>query len=39
MAECYLQLRQKEEAVKILAAFQRRGIKNGQINDMMNSLR
>ncbi|HTH14669.1 MAG TPA: tetratricopeptide repeat protein, partial [Spirochaetia bacterium] len=39
MAECYLALRQKDEAVKILTAFQRRGIKNAPINDMLNRLR
>jgi len=39
MAECHLALRQKDEAVKVLSSFQRRGIKNVQINEMMNRLR
>jgi len=39
MAECYLALKQRDEAVKVLSAFQRRGIKNTQINDLMNRIR
>jgi len=39
IAECHLALKQKDEAIKILGAFQRRGIKNVQINEMMNRLR
>lgn len=39
MAECYLALKQKDEAVRVLSAFQRRGVKNSQINEMLNRLR
>src|SRR5262249_16349284 len=39
MAECFLALGEKDEAIKILSAFQRRGIKNAQINEMMHRLR
>lgn len=39
MAECYLALDKRDEAVRILSAFQRRGIKNVQINELLNRLR
>lgn len=39
MAECYTSLRQKDEAIKILSQFQKRGIKNNAVSEMLSRLR
>ncbi|NNM53392.1 MAG: tetratricopeptide repeat protein [Spirochaetales bacterium] len=39
MAECYVALKKKDEALAVLSLFQKRGMKNQSVNDMMAKLR
>lgn len=39
IAECYMGLKQKDEAIRILSNFQKRGIKNNSVADMLARLR